>query len=300
MTGRRTFLASSLAALPVLAHAADQAKPLHLATQAYPWFTFYSREKRDFFKDLDASLAEVAKAGFDGFEPFLNSPADAKNLAPKLKKAGLQMRSAYRGAKLHDADAMGVIRVAVAAAEAGTKAGLKILVVNPDPLGGGQDKTDEQLTRQAANLDALGRELKKVGVTLAYHNHDAEMRRSAREFHHMMNGTDPENVSLCLDSHWVFRGAGDSQVALFDVVKLYAKRVVELHLRQSSKGVWTEAFGPGDIDHERLVKMLAAHKLHPHLVLEQAVEGRSPSTMKAVEAHAKGAAYARKVLGPLG
>ena len=301
MTSRRTFLASSLAALPALAHAADEKKSFHLATNVYPWFTFYGREKRDFNKDLDASLEEVVKAGLDGFELILSSAAEVKALVPKVKKHGLQMRSAYLNAKLHDKDAPDAIKAVVAAAQEAGKAGLKIAVVNPTPLrwGGSEDKSDEQLTRQAENLDELGKRLKKVGVTLAYHNHDAEMRRSAREFHHMMNGTDPANVSLCLDSHWIYRGSGDSQVALFDVVKLYAKRVVELHLRQSSKGVWTESFGPGDIDHERLVKTLAAHKLRPHLVLEQAVEGKSPNTMKAVEAHSKSVAYARKLLGPL-
>ena len=137
------------------------------------------------------------------------------------------------------------------------------------------------------------------GLTLAYHNHDAEMRKSAREFHHMMLGTDAKNVSLCLDSHWVFRGSGDSQVCLFDIVKLYADRVVELHLRQSQRGVWTEAFGPGDIDYARLVKMLLERKVRPHVVLEQAVEAKSAKTLGPVEAHAKGVAYTAKVFADL-
>src|SRR5262249_19623071 len=101
----------------------------------------------------------------------------------------------------------------------------------------------------------------------------------------------PDNVKLCLDAHWVYRGAGDSQVALFDVVKLYISRIVELHLRQSKNGVWTEAFGDGDIDYARLVKALVAKKLRPLCVLEQAVEAKSPNTLKAGEAHARGARY---------
>jgi inosose dehydratase len=302
MISRRTFVKSSLAALPALARAAEE-KKFHLATNVYPWYTFYGREKRDFNKVLDASLAEVSKAGLDGLEPILDGMGmKAWTTFPvKVKKAGLEIRSWYVNAKLHDKEGKAVGENLVAFAKLVTDAGLKILVVNPTPLrwGGSEDKSDEQLTRQAENLDALGKALKKLGVTLAYHNHDAEMRRSAREFHHMMNGTDEANVSLCLDSHWIYRGSGDSQVALFDVVKLYGKRVVELHLRQSSKGVWTEAFGDGDIDHGRLVKTLAALKLRPHLVLEQAVEAKSPNTMKALEAHAKGAAYARKLLGPI-
>ena len=85
-------------------------------------------------------------------------------------------------------------------------------------------------------------------MVLAYHNHDAEMREGAREFHHMLTGTDPANVKLCLDAHWIYRGSGNSQVALFDIVEIYVDRIVELHLRQSHDGIWSEVFGEGDIN----------------------------------------------------
>jgi inosose dehydratase len=301
MPSRRHFLGSlaATAALPALA--AEGAK-LHLATNVYPWLTFYGREKRDWNKDKDASLGEVARAGLDGFEPIANAPADIRDLAPRLKKAKLEMRSLYMNALLHEkAKAGETIKNALAVADEGRKVGLKVMVVNPTPIrwGGGEDKSDEQLKVQAAELDRLGAALRKRDVTLAYHNHDAEMRRSAREFHHMMLGTDADNVKLCLDSHWVYRGSGDSQVALFDVVKLYVGRIVELHLRQSKKGVWTETFGEGDIDYGRLVKALVAKKLRPLCVLEQAVEAKSPNTLKAGEAHARGAKYGRRLLAPL-
>src|SRR5262249_58729600 len=126
------------------------------------------------------------------------------------------------------------------------------------------------------NLDKFGAELTKRGMTLAYHNHDAELRHAAREFHHMMLGTDAKKVSLCLDSHWVYRGSGNSQVALFDVVKLYGKRIVELHLRQSAKGAWTEAFGEGDVDHERLGQARAGQKARPPRAPPRAGRGADP------------------------
>jgi len=83
-----------------------------------------------------------------------------------------------------------------------------------------------------------------MGLTLSYHNHDIELRNAAREFHHMMVGTDPAYVTLCLDAHWIYRGAGNSAVALFDVLKLYGPRITELHLRQSKDNIWTETFRP--------------------------------------------------------
>ena len=185
----------------------------------------------------------------------------------------------------------------LAIAREAKKLGIRIVVTNPSPIQWGQpiDKDDRQLQTQAKALNHLGNELRKIGITLAYHNHDMEMRQSAREFHHMMVQTDPKNVSLCLDAHWIYRGAGNSQVALFDIVKLYADRIVELHLRQSQNGIWSEVFGEGDIDYERLVSELLNKKIRPHLVLEQAVEKGTPQTMDAVAAIGKSLENVKKI-----
>ena len=134
-----------------------------------------------------------------------------------------------------------------------------------------------------------------MGLTLAYHNHDIELRNAAREFHHMMAGTDPAYVTLCLDAHWIYRGAGNSSVALFDVLKLYGSRVTELHLRQSKDNIWTEAMCDGDIDYEAVVKCLLKINVRPHMVMEQAVEAGSPKTMSTIEASRKSSQYARRV-----
>jgi inosose dehydratase len=84
-------------------------------------------------------------------------------------------------------------------------------------------------------------------------------------------------------------------VALFDVVKLYGPRITELHLRQSQNNLWTEVFGPGDIDYPRLADCLLKIGVKPLLVLEQAVEAGSPNTMNAVEAFKKSTQYTRQV-----
>lgn len=302
MSDRRTFLTAAAGSVLAAAVRGDTpAAKLHVATNFYPWHTFYARQKQNFFADLDAGLAAVARAGLDGFEGNGSSPKEVQALAPLLKKHRLEMRSMYVNSKLHDKDAAASIKQVLAVADAARELGCRIVVTNPTPLqwGGTQGKTDAQLTAQAARLDELGAGLRDKGMTLAYHNHDVELKHAAREFHHMMLGTDPKNVSLCLDAHWIFRGSGDSQVALFDVFKLYGKRISELHLRQSAAGVWTEAFGDGDIDHPRLVKALVATGARPHLVLEQAVEAKSPNTLDAVEAHRRGQAYIRKTFAPL-
>jgi len=115
----------------------------------------------------------------------------------------------------------------------------------------------------------------------------------------MLLASDPRNVSLCLDAHWVYRGSGNSQVALFDVVKLYGKRIVEVHIRQSKGGIWQETFSDGDIDYRRLATDLKAQNVRPLLVLEQCLEKGSPNTMGPVEAHRQDMVYAKQVLAGL-
>ena len=303
---RRSFVGSvALAGGAVLAgigtSQAQQEKhagKLHLACNQYPWTTFYGRENRDFNADLDKGLGEVAASGMDGYEPLANNPQEIERLGPLLKKHGLEMRSLYVNSVLHERDkAEASIEAVLAIARKAKEIGTEIIVTNPSPIrwGGPENKDDAQLRVQAASLEKLGRELHAIGLMLSYHNHDIELRNAAREFHHMMVGTDPGIVTLCLDAHWIYRGAGNSQVALFDVLKLYGPRITELHLRQSKDGIWTEAFGDGDIDYEAVAKHLREISVRPHLVLEQAVEAGSPKTMTPVEAFQKSSQYARQV-----
>ncbi|MEN6334256.1 MAG: sugar phosphate isomerase/epimerase [Phycisphaerales bacterium] len=299
---RGTVLAAGLAAMPgafgTVAKAAGG--KLHVACNQYSWGVFFQREGRDFAASLDAGFAEVAASGLDGFEP--GGPEQIEQMTPLLKNHGLEMRSLYVNSTLHEAgQADKSIDEVLAAATKAKAAGTRIIVTNPSPIqwGGPQNKTDEQLETQAAAMDKLGAALKKMGMTLAYHNHDIELRNAAREFHHMMVGTDPAHVTLCLDAHWVYRGAGNSQVALFDVLEHYGPRISELHLRQSQNQIWSEVFGPGDIDYGRLAAHLVKIGIKPLLVLEQAVETGSANTMKAIDAFKQSVQYTRQLFAGL-
>ncbi len=291
-----------LGAMPGEGRGASGDGKLHLATNSYPWLTFFARDGRDFNASLDAGLEEVSRSGVDGFEPILTTPEDVARIAPLLKKHHLEMRSFYVNSVLHEADQRDrSIAEIVAVARLARDVGARIVVTNPSPIqwGGPENKNDRQLRTQADSLNRLGEKLKDISLVLAYHNHDMELRCAAREFHHMMLATDPALVTLCLDSHWIYRGSGNSSVALFDVLELYAKRISELHIRQSVNQIWTEALCDGDIDYRKLVAQIKAIGISPHLVLEQAVEEGTPHTMDAVAAHRASCAYARQVFAPL-
>ncbi len=289
---------SELGGQPVAGNKPDRS--LRIASNEYSWQVFYARDNRNFRQSLETGLRDVAESGLNGLEPSCESPQDIDRLAPLLTKHRLEMRSLYVNSTLHDpqkSDAS--IKQVLAVAERARSAGTRIIVTNPSPIrwGGTEDKDDKQLRTQAGALEKLGRELKGRGLTLAYHNHDMELRNGAREFHHMMVATDPQFVSLCLDAHWIYRGTGNSSVALFDIVELYGSRISEVHLRQSNNGIWSETFGTGDIDYAALAARLKAKRVKPHLVLEVAVEKGTPKTMDPVTAHRQSADFVRKTFG---
>lgn len=286
---RRNFL-SFLPVLPLasFSHGPDAAS-FPIAANVYNWMTFYNREGKPWGEDLDKNIAEVTKTGLKAFEPSFSDKTQAQNYITALKKHGIAMPSIYVGSVLHEAEAIEKsIATILEIADVVKTYGTKIIVTNPNPQKGGVLKNDAQLALQAGAMERLGSELRKKGLTLAYHTHDVELKAGAREFHHILLNTTSQNVSFCFDVHWVYRGTENSQAAVFDVLKLYGKRIVELHIRQSVNGVWAETFtADGDIDYRRLVRELSAMKIRPHVVIEQCLEAKSPNTMNAVEAHTK-------------
>jgi inosose dehydratase len=300
---RRTFLKGMAAAgssallgacSPGFAESPSDAA-LHVACNQCVWEMFYKRENRTLNSQaFDGALAEVAASGLDGFEPTVTSLAQINELGPLLKKHGLEMRSLYVDSSLHELrQSEQSIDEILAIAQVAKTLGARIVVTNPNPLrpGEGEAKNDVHLQTQAASLDRLGAKLKALGLALAYHNHATEMRHAAREFHHMMLATDPALVTLCLDAHWIYRGADNSTVALLDIVKLYGRRVSEIHLRQSVKNVWSETFDSGDLDYAALARCIADIGIRPLLVLEQIPVADTPKTIGVVEAHRRSRRY---------
>jgi inosose dehydratase len=259
-----------------------------ISSNGYNWITFYQRAGQVWGQDWDACIQDYARSGLKALEPSIGNVDDVNKLIPALKKYDISLPSIYVGSILHEPKEADLsIQRILAVADRLKLEGTKIIVTNPSPLKNGVTKSDAELACQVEKLNILGNLLKEKGITLAYHTHDVEFRESAREFQYVLQRTKPENLAFCMDVHWVYRGSGNSEQTVFDVLKTYGNRIVALHLRQSQNGIWTETFsGKGDIDYVRFANELKRQKIKPHLVIEQCLESKTVQTMDAAQAHA--------------
>lgn len=122
------------------------------------------------------------------------------------------------------------------------------------------------------------------GLRLAYHYHTAEFLDESREFLHMMLYTTPENVGLCLDFHWAYRGLGNDLVAVEGLLDKFGDRAAVAHLRQSREGVIHEVLDDGDIDYRWAMSVLEGRSPKIPLILECGVDPETPVTMETAEA----------------
>lgn len=273
-----------------------------IATQEYGWTQWAAAEGGGWPGATGLAMAQAHAAGLRAWEPLLRSVADAQRVGTLAQQHGLQMPAVFLTGPLHTAEAAAAtVAEMVEIARACRAFGCTSALIYPAPLKGGttNDKSDQELATQAAALSTLARALSPLGVRLSYHPEDGEMRHAAREFHHMLLATDPALLTLCLDPDTVWRGAGFSALALFDIIRLYGHRVDSVHLRQSQAHVWAEALGPGDLDYPALIAALAARGARPRLVLELAREAATPATLTMLEAHRLSLGYVTDTLLPL-
>jgi len=245
-----------------------------IGSQMFHWWQYYNDRQLSMKENLDEVFNTLCEAGYTAWEDSISSEEEAEHLGLMLKKYGLQLPSVYANSSLHEDDWEISAQSVIQQANWAKSLGATILVTNPNPINWSDpvDKSDAQLRRQGAALSVLTMELAGIGMTLAYHTHAPEMRQAAREFHHMLLSTRDVGMKFCLDFHWLYRGAGDSHVALEDLIDLYGDRIVTTHIRQSHAGVWSESLEEGDLDYAILAKQLSSLGYSGNLIVENARE----------------------------
>lgn len=264
-----------------------------VGTQVYVFMQTYGKEGKKLEDNLDATLGQIASAGYSGFEAFLglmDTPEKARILEPLLKKHRLQMPSCYAGGSfLTVEEGEKSLSAILKGAEAAASLGVSAINTNPSPIG--RDKTDAELRFQCRYLNKVGAELKKLGLQFQIHNHDPEIRNNAKEFRASFQWTDPELVGLCVDTHWIYRGGKDP----LTLMRECATRIHSLHIRNSVGGVWSEKLGDGDVDYRAIHRFLEEIGYKGWLLVELAIEAKTVFTRPLAENLKLSREYVREV-----
>jgi inosose dehydratase len=293
MQSRRAFLQTTVGAAAGLAslRAADAKTNALVGTQLYGWGQYYERENKNVYHHLDEVFSAIRDMGYDYAEGSLDFFRPERNgeFADKLKAKGLKPVAIYSGGQLHNDAWEKTVEDIAKAAKVCAQAGYQVINCNPDPIG--RAKTEAELKTQARALDQLGRELKKLDLKLAVHNHTPEMENKGREFRHNFTATNPDYAGFCYDVHWVFRGGVKPEEAL----KEFGSRIASWHLRQSREGIWWEDLAIGDVDYAWIARYAFEHELPPIYTVELALEKGTKITRSVVENHRRSREFVKSI-----
>lgn len=264
-----------------------------IGTNAYRFLQHYKAQGKGLADYLPEALQMARDAGIEAWEPALSSPEDAERIGDAIREAGLKFVSFYSGGRLSDPEKAGpeTERI-IATARAARPLGVTHCVMNPDPISA--PKTDAQLRTQRSALCTIATELKAMGISLDYHMHTPEFQNGGCEFVSMLQGAREAGMNWCLDSHWLYRGTGHSQLGFEAYLSLFGERIGSLHLRQSCDHVWKATLGPGDLDYRPLIEHLKRIQFRGLFTVELAVEKGTPTDLDLVDAHRQSVAWVRE------
>jgi inosose dehydratase len=190
-------------------------------------------------------LDELVEAGYDWLElgPYGYLPTDPKQLADEVGSRGLRVSGGTVFGALHRPDQWDeMLATTRRVAELTAAAGAHHLVFIP-PLfraekGGAFLEPpvlgDDSWTALTGAADALGRIIsEEYDVRLCLHPHADSHIQTQPEIERFLEGTDPQYVSLCLDTGHVAYGGGDN----LDLIRNYPERIGYVHIKQMDPDV---------------------------------------------------------------
>ena len=129
-------------------------------------------------------------------------------------------------------------------------------------------------------LNKAGRELRKEGIHLHYHNHDFEFlpvdgARTGMDL--LLAGLDPAAVDLCVDVAWVRVAGGDPA----EFLRSRKDRVGYLHFKDHDGKTWIE-LGQGRVDWPTVMKVLPELPAVRWVMVEQDSTAIDPSESIAI------------------
>jgi len=193
-------------------------------------------------------LDEMAEVGYEWLElgPYGYLPADPKQLQDELDQRGLKVAGGtmHGESRLHAAEDFPKIvdktrKVAELTGALGGKHVVFVLVpgyrddntgayTEPGTL---DDEGWKTLVRSANELGKIVSE--EYGVMLQVHHHADAYVETQEETERFLNDTDPQYVSLCLDTGHLAYGGGDAP----SLIRKYPSRVGYIHIKQMDPAI---------------------------------------------------------------
>jgi sugar phosphate isomerase/epimerase len=248
----RRSLLPLLTALALPAEAAAQASPRWV-----PGLQLWS-VRDPLGTDRDGTLRRVAEVGYRSVEPAGLAGVTPHEMRASLQRHGLAAPSIHASFERLERDLDTVVDEAqVLGAE---------FLVCPS-IDAGRRATADDWKRACHVLARTAREVRRRGLSLAYHNHDFEfvpLPDGSIPLDLMMRETDPGEVKLELDVYWLAKAGRDPVQSLRDS----RGRVALVHLKDLGADGATVELGHGVLDMEAIIRAALAVGVR-HLFVEQ-------------------------------
>ncbi len=199
----------------------------------------------DVAKDLNKTLQELAKIGYNSIEAFGYDGKfygrDAVEFSRYCADLGLRLHSTHTGITDKNADSY---------AETAAKAGLEYLIL-PSMMGRPEASLHDYETT-ASEMNRIGAICFKHGIKFGYHNHNFEFKPIDGELPYdvLLRETDPEMVMFQLDIYWMIK-AGKDPMKYFEE---NPGRFTTWHIKDKGNDGDSCIVGNGSIDFKALMK----------------------------------------------
>ena len=143
-------------------------------------------------------------------------------------------------------------------------------------------QTPEGYVEFARNFDGIGARLREAGLTFAYHNHNFEFEKmpdGRLGLEVIMEESQPANVTIEIDTHWVQRGGGDPAAWIGKC----SGRIPLLHLKDfSMKGREPQfaEIGEGNLDWPGILKAADGAGVRWYIVEQDTCPGDPFASLK--------------------
>ena len=210
---------------------------------------------------MDPVVRFLAGLGYEGVETGMRffDPARASEYRELYAGTGMYPLGLHSGGKFWDPDQAAGERKRIAETIAfGSQVGFEYLVLSGNP-----EETPASMKETVRVYREMAKKSADAGLKFAYHHHNWELKNRGELLKILVEGTDPEEVSLVLDLAW----AHVAGWRLDDFLRDFGDRAAYIHLKDAAGGRFLE-LGTGEMDFG-LFFASPVSQFIPWLVVEQ-------------------------------